>query len=208
MKGNCRQIAAVRCPLPIADEDLGHRYRSAQIQFVSPQPRSNPGKPQSEHRSGSTWASWRLIFCCCSPRLRSCPRCIYRPGLGGEDHARIQEQSPLRLPPSLSRAGAGAAQALKVGSQAREELCTDGALHGRHIRPGEQGRHHRRAVMKLWVTTKEMAEHLSMSEKTLYRMKSAGVLKGGRHWTRINPAAPKSPMVWHIQRCEIALGRV
>ena len=62
--------------------------------------------------------------------------------------------------------------------------------------------------MKLWVTTKEMAEHLSMSEKTLYRMKSAGVLKSRRHWTRINPAAPKSPMVWHIQRCEIALGRV
>ncbi len=59
-----------------------------------------------------------------------------------------------------------------------------------------------------WINTNSIADRLGISKKTIYRMKNAGVLVKGRHWIRSNPGAPKSPMVWHYQRCEIALGRI
>lgn len=64
------------------------------------------------------------------------------------------------------------------------------------------------STAKMWVTTDAMAAHLSVSTKTLLRMKASGALVKGRHWTRKNISAPRSPLVWHIQRVEMALGRV
>jgi hypothetical protein len=61
---------------------------------------------------------------------------------------------------------------------------------------------------RLWIPTAEASVHLGISRKTLFRLKKQGTLKAERHWSRKNPAAPSSDLLWHIQRCAIALGRV
>lgn len=61
---------------------------------------------------------------------------------------------------------------------------------------------------KLWKTSKEMCEILGVCRDTLDRKRRAGVLKEGRHWTRITPGAAKSTVIYHQQRVEMALNRV
>jgi hypothetical protein len=48
---------------------------------------------------------------------------------------------------------------------------------------------------------------LGISSKTLFRLKKQGILKSERHWARKNPARRSSDLLWHIQRCQLALGR-
>jgi hypothetical protein len=60
----------------------------------------------------------------------------------------------------------------------------------------------------LWISTGEASAHLGISRKTLFRLKKAGILKQQRHWARKNPASPCSDLLWHVQRCEMALGRI
>ena len=60
----------------------------------------------------------------------------------------------------------------------------------------------------LWITTGEASAHLGISRKTLFRLKKRGILKQQRHWARKNPASPSSDLLWHVQRCEMALGRL
>lgn len=59
-----------------------------------------------------------------------------------------------------------------------------------------------------WVNTKSMARALGCSDRTLFRMKEGPqpVLKEGRHWRRMNAAAPRSNLVWHLARTLAALG--
>lgn len=61
---------------------------------------------------------------------------------------------------------------------------------------------------RLWVTTSQASDLLGISSKTLFRLRQSGLLKAGHHWVRKNPAAQSSDLLWQIQRCEIALGRL
>lgn len=60
----------------------------------------------------------------------------------------------------------------------------------------------------LWVSTNQASDALGISSKTLFRMRQSGLLKAGHHWVRKNPTAQSSDLLWQIQRCEIALGRL
>ena len=66
----------------------------------------------------------------------------------------------------------------------------------------------RTTPVQLWIPTTQASLRLGISTKTLFRLKQQGVLKRERHWTRKNPASPRSDLLWHIQRCELALGRI
>lgn len=66
----------------------------------------------------------------------------------------------------------------------------------------------RTASVQLWIPTTQASLRLGISTKTLFRLKRQGVLKRERHWTRKNPAAARSDLLWHIQRCELTLGRI
>ena len=59
-----------------------------------------------------------------------------------------------------------------------------------------------------WISTKDMAEAVGCSRRTLQRLQSAGFLKEGQHWQKINPIAPRSNHVWHQTRTMIKMGRV
>ena len=51
-----------------------------------------------------------------------------------------------------------------------------------------------------WVTTKELLKYMRISRQTLMRRIES--FKKGTDYRDINPANPKSPKVWHLQKCE------
>lgn len=65
----------------------------------------------------------------------------------------------------------------------------------------------RTAPEPLWIPTAQASVLLGISSKTLFRLKKQGILKPERHWARKNPARRSSDLLWHIQRCQLALGR-
>lgn len=65
----------------------------------------------------------------------------------------------------------------------------------------------RSAPEPLWIPTAQASVLLGISSKTLFRLKKLGILKQERHWARKNPARRSSDLLWHIQRCQMALGR-
>ena len=60
----------------------------------------------------------------------------------------------------------------------------------------------------LWLTTAELCAHLTISRSTLFAIRRSGLLKHGRHLVAKNPASCRSHLLWHRQRCELALGRI
>jgi hypothetical protein len=60
----------------------------------------------------------------------------------------------------------------------------------------------------LWIPTAQASIQLGISRKTLFRLKAQGILKPERHWARKNPGRRCSDLLWHIQRCQLALGRI
>lgn len=58
-----------------------------------------------------------------------------------------------------------------------------------------------------WLTTEELFSQLAISRSTLFAIKRSGLLKPGRHLVPKNPASPRSHLLWHQHRCELALGR-
>jgi hypothetical protein len=60
----------------------------------------------------------------------------------------------------------------------------------------------------LWLTTAQASIQLGISRKTLFRLKAQGILKPERHWARKNPGRRCSDLLWHIQRCQLTLGRI
>jgi|694.fasta_scaffold114927_2 hypothetical protein len=63
-------------------------------------------------------------------------------------------------------------------------------------------------VPLLWIPTAEASVRLGISRKTLFRLKKQGVLKQEHHWSRKNPTRRCSDLLWHLQRCQLALGRI
>ena len=58
-----------------------------------------------------------------------------------------------------------------------------------------------------WLTTEELCRQLAISRSTLFAIKRSGLLKPGRHHVPKNPSSPRSHLLWHQHRCELALGR-
>ena len=59
-----------------------------------------------------------------------------------------------------------------------------------------------------WRTTEEICHELAISRSTLFALRKSGLLKEGRHLVPKNPTTSRSHLLWHLQRCELALGRL
>jgi hypothetical protein len=59
-----------------------------------------------------------------------------------------------------------------------------------------------------WRTTEELCQELAISRSTLFALRKSGLLKDGRHLVPKNPTTRRSHLLWHLQRCELALGRL
>ena len=59
-------------------------------------------------------------------------------------------------------------------------------------------------TISLWVPQREAADQLGISERTLLRWRTAGLLKPAEHYRRKFPAA-NSPLLYHLERCEQAM---
>ena len=55
-----------------------------------------------------------------------------------------------------------------------------------------------------WAPARAAADYLQVSERTLHRWRSAGLLKPGEHFRRKFPAA-NSPLLYQLERCEKAM---
>ena len=60
----------------------------------------------------------------------------------------------------------------------------------------------------MWLETAEISTRLRVSRQTLWRLRRRRLLKEGQHWTRKTPGCPRSDILWHSLRGELALGRV
>jgi hypothetical protein len=56
----------------------------------------------------------------------------------------------------------------------------------------------------VWVPQRAAADELGVSERTLLRWRSAGLLKVGVHYRRKFPSA-NSPLLYQLERCEQAM---
>ena len=59
----------------------------------------------------------------------------------------------------------------------------------------------------IWLTTDALCRRLAISRSTLFEIRRQGLLKDGRHVVPKNPGCRRSRLLWHLQRCELALGR-
>jgi predicted site-specific integrase-resolvase len=60
------------------------------------------------------------------------------------------------------------------------------------------------ATPSRWAPGRAAADYLGISERTLQRWRSAGLLKAGEHYRRKYPAA-NSPLLYQLERCEQAM---
>ncbi|MEB3323741.1 MAG: helix-turn-helix domain-containing protein [Cyanobacteriota bacterium] len=58
-----------------------------------------------------------------------------------------------------------------------------------------------------WAMQRDAAARLGVSERTLHRWRSAGLLRAGEHWRRKFPN-PNSPLLYHLERCEQTMSDV
>ena len=58
-----------------------------------------------------------------------------------------------------------------------------------------------------WLTTEELCAQLAISRSTPFAIRRSGLLKPGRHLVPKNPGCRRSHLLWHLHRCELALGR-
>jgi len=59
-----------------------------------------------------------------------------------------------------------------------------------------------------WVRKRELSAILGVHRNTLGRMIRSGLLKDGRHRTRINPASPRGEFVWNVDAVLQTLNRL
>ena len=59
----------------------------------------------------------------------------------------------------------------------------------------------------LWLTTEALCHRLAISRTTLFEIRRRGLLRDGRHVVPKNPGCRRSHLLWHLHRCELALGR-
>jgi hypothetical protein len=56
-----------------------------------------------------------------------------------------------------------------------------------------------------FVTQKELAHHLRLSQRTLIRLRQDGLLTAGECWHRKIPTNANSHVVYHLENCQKAL---
>jgi hypothetical protein len=56
-----------------------------------------------------------------------------------------------------------------------------------------------------WVTQREAADHLRLSERTLIRLRRDGLLAAGECWHRKIPTNANSHVLYHLENCQKAL---
>ena len=56
-----------------------------------------------------------------------------------------------------------------------------------------------------FVTQKELADHLRLSERTLVRLRQDGTFAAGSCWHRKIPTNPNSHVLYHLENCQKAL---
>tara|TARA_Y100000589_G_scaffold261575_1_gene251772 strand:- start:20 stop:250 length:231 start_codon:yes stop_codon:yes gene_type:complete len=59
-------------------------------------------------------------------------------------------------------------------------------------------------IQKKWVSTKEIADYLEVSEKTLQRWRNTGLLKLGIHWRRKFPTTNRY-IIYHLELVDKAI---
>jgi len=59
----------------------------------------------------------------------------------------------------------------------------------------------------LWLPTEVICRRLAISRSTLFAIRRTGLLRDGHHVVPKNPRSRRSHQLWHLQRCELALGR-
>jgi hypothetical protein len=59
-------------------------------------------------------------------------------------------------------------------------------------------------TISLWVPQREAADQLGISERTLLRWRSAGLLQSGVHYRRKFPAT-NSPLLYQVEQCDKAM---
>lgn len=57
---------------------------------------------------------------------------------------------------------------------------------------------------KPWAPARAAADYLQVSERTLLRWRTAGLLQAGEHYRRKFPAS-NSPLLYQLERCEQAM---
>lgn len=55
-----------------------------------------------------------------------------------------------------------------------------------------------------WATARQARQELGVSERTLSRWRTGGLLEPGQHWRRKFPS-PNSPVLYHLERCQSAM---
>ena len=55
-----------------------------------------------------------------------------------------------------------------------------------------------------WATARLARQELGVSERTLSRWRTGGLLEACQHWRRKFPS-PNSPVLYHLERCQSAL---
>ena len=61
------------------------------------------------------------------------------------------------------------------------------------------------AANKKYFTSKEAAEYLARSERTLLNMRNAGMLIEGTCWIRKIPQNPNSHVLYNLENCDAVL---
>jgi hypothetical protein len=59
-----------------------------------------------------------------------------------------------------------------------------------------------------WIDTPALCRNLLISRSTLGRWRRRDLLRHGHHWVKKNPAAPRSDLLWHRQRCSALLASI
>jgi len=57
----------------------------------------------------------------------------------------------------------------------------------------------------LWVAQRAAADQLGVSERTLIRWRSSGLLQAGKHWRRKFPGSANSPVLYRLEDCDQAM---
>ena len=61
------------------------------------------------------------------------------------------------------------------------------------------------ASTPMWVPQRAAADRLGVSERTLARWRSSGMLQAGRDYRRKFPGSANSPLLYHLDRCDAVM---
>lgn len=57
-----------------------------------------------------------------------------------------------------------------------------------------------------WLSSAELCQELAIGRRTLTRLKRSAYFKEGHHYRKVNPSAPRSNLLWNLDRVLIRMG--